>query len=58
MGSNDGFTIVDLASKCKSKKKLYNLLIREDHLYLPPSQDANQKYSRSLMIGYKKCLKL
>ena len=57
MESNDEVTIVDLESKCKSKKELYNLLIREGHLYHPPSQDANQKYLRSLMIGNKKCLK-
>ena len=57
MESNDEFIIVDLASKCKSKKELYNLLIREDYVYIPPSQDVNQKYLMSLMIGDKKCLK-
>ena len=47
------FTIADLASKCRSKTELYNLLTREGKLYLPPAKDCTQKFLRRLMKGEK-----
>ena len=57
MEDNDEFTMNDLASKWRSKTKLYNILSRDGQLYLPPLQDATQKILRSLMLVHKKCLK-
>ena len=51
------FTIYDLAKKCRSKKELYNLLIRDGSIYLPPIQDSKQKFLRSLMFGDKDYIK-
>ena len=47
------FTVADLASKCKSKTELYNLLTREGKLYLPPAKDCTQNFLRRLMKGEK-----
>ena len=51
------FTVKHLAAKCKSKTELYNLLIRDGKIYLPPKQDATQKYLRELIQGKKLHLK-
>ena len=40
MEASQIFTVKSLAAKCKSKTELYNLLIRNDRIYLPPKQDA------------------
>ena len=45
--------VPELASKCRSKKEFYDILSRNGNIYLPLSQDANQKYLRSIMIGRK-----
>ena len=50
------YTVNDLASKCRSKIEFYNILSRDGNIYLPPSQDANKKYLRSIMTGDKKYL--
>ena len=50
------YTVNDLASKCRSKIEFYNILSRDGNIYLPPSQDANKKYLRSIMAGDKKYL--
>ena len=57
MENQDEFTIYDLATKCRSKKELYNLLTREGNIYLPPIQDATQKFLRSLMLRDKDYIK-
>ena len=56
MEDNDEFTINDLASKWRSKTEPYNLLRRDGQLYLPPLQDATQKFLGSLLLGHKKRL--
>ena len=50
-------TVNDLAVKCKSKTELYNVLMREGNVYLPPKQDATQKYLRELLLGKKSYVK-
>ena len=53
MESSSSFTIKNLAVKCKSKTEIYNLLIRDGNIYLPPKQDATQNYFRDLIQGKK-----
>ena len=53
MENFEEFTINDIATKCRSKKEMYNVLTREGQLYLPPEKDATQKFQRSLMQGDK-----
>ena len=50
----DNFTVLDLASKWRSKTEIYNLLSREGKIYLPPKQEATQVFLRDLMMGKKK----
>ena len=50
------YSVIDLAAKCKSKSELYNVLIRDGGIYLPPKQEATQKYLRSIMNGTKNYL--
>ena len=57
MEESDIFTVNDLAVKCKSKSVLYNVLIREGNIYLPPKQDATQKYLRELLLGKKQYIR-
>ena len=57
METSNIFTVKHLAAKCKSKTELYNLLIRDGKIYLPPKQDATQKYLRELIQGKKLHLK-
>ena len=57
MEASSSFTIKNLAVKCKSKTEIYNLLIRDGNIYLPPKQDATQKYLRDLIQGKKLHLK-
>ena len=57
MKTSNIFTVKHLAAKCKSKTELYNLLIRDGKIYLPPKQDATQKYLRELIQGKKLHLK-
>ena len=45
--------VPELASKRRSKVELFNILSRDGSIYLLPSQDANQKYLRSIMTGRK-----
>ena len=42
MESTNALTVNDIAAKWKSKTELYNLLIREGNVYLPPKQDAKE----------------
>ena len=52
MDSNENFTVANLAVKCRSKSELYNLLTREEKIYLSPSkQDATQSYLRDILRG-------
>ena len=46
-------TVNDLNVKCKSKTELYNVLMREGNVYLPPKQNATQKYLPELLLGKK-----
>ena len=57
MDQSNLFTINDVASKCRSKLELYNLLTSEGGMYLPPIQDATQQYIRQLMMGKKNYVK-
>ena len=57
MEQRENFKVLDLASKWRSKKELYNMLVREGGIYLPPNQEATQKYLRDLMMGKKKFIK-
>ena len=57
MEIDNDFTINDLGAKCRSKSELYHLLSTEGGIYLPPMQDATQKYLRDIMRGYKLYLK-
>ena len=54
MENFEEFTINEIATKCRSKKKMYNVITREGQLYLPPEKDATQNFLRSLMQGDKK----
>ena len=47
------FNINDLAAKCRSKYELYSVLTTEGGVYLPPLQEATQKYFREILIGWK-----
>ena len=57
MEVSNTFTVNDIAIKWKSKSELYNVLMREGNIYLPPKQDATQKYLRALMLGKKQYIK-
>ena len=57
MENKDEFTICDLSTKCRSKSELYNILIREGNIYLPPASECTQKYLRQIMNGTKEYLK-
>ena len=57
METDQAFTIWDLASKCKSKSELYNMLEREGQIYFPPKQEAIRRFLRDVMMGSKKYLK-
>ena len=57
MEASSIFTIKNLALKCKIKTEIYNLLIRDGNIFLPPKQDATQKYFRDLIQGKKLYLK-
>ena len=43
MEDNYTFTLKDISFKCKSKSELYNLLSREEDIYLLPKQDPTTK---------------
>lgn len=49
--------VTDLAIKSRSKNELYNLLINEGGLYLPPKPDAHCKFISDILVGDAKCLK-
>ena len=51
MKQQNDFTVANLASKCRSKTELYNLLTREGKLYLPPAKDCTQTFLRKLIKG-------
>ena len=51
------FSINDLAAKCRSKSEVYQILATEGGVYLPPMQDATQKYLRDLLRGHKLYIK-
>ena len=53
MDMNVDFNINDLATKCRSKYELYSFLTTEEGVYLPPLQEATQKYLRDIIIGEK-----
>ena len=58
MERDTDFTIIDLAAKCRSKSEVYHILATEGGVYLPPMQDATQKYLRDILRGnklYVKC---
>ena len=57
MEPSDVLTVNDIATKWKSKTELYNILTREGNVYLPPKQDATQKYLRELLLGKKLYIK-
>ena len=57
MEVGNSFTIKDLSSKCKSKAELYNMLVRDGQLYLPPKQEATQRFLRDVMMGKKSYIK-
>ena len=57
MDQRESFTILDLASKWRSKTELYNMLAREGNIYLPPKQDATQKFLRDILMGKKRYIK-
>ena len=50
------FTMLDLASNWTSKKDLDSMPVREGGIYLPPNQEATQKYLRDLMMGRRNSL--
>ena len=43
----------DLSSKVKSKKELYNFLLRDGQVYLPPLTSVNVYFLKQLMNGNK-----
>ena len=53
MEQDQAMTVADLSVKFKSKIELYNVLVREGNIYLPPKQDATQKFLREIMMGKK-----
>ena len=57
MEVSNTLTVNDIAIKWKSKTELYKVLMREGNIYLPPKQDATQKYLRALMLGKKQYIK-
>lgn len=50
----EDYNVNDVGVKCRSKREVYTVLTTEGGLYLPPMQDATQKYLRALMLGEKK----
>ena len=57
MDQRDKFTVVDLAAKYRIKAELYNILIREGNIYLPPKQDSTQKFLREIMMAKNRYIK-
>ena len=53
MESVECFTVLDLSSKWRSKTELYNLLIRQRKVYLPPKHDSTQSFLQDVMKGKK-----
>ena len=47
------YTVLELASKCRSKTEFYNTISRDANIYLSSSQNANHKYLRSIITGRK-----
>ena len=41
----------NLALKCKSKKEMYDVLLNDCGVYLPPIEYANASYIRNIMTG-------
>ena len=46
-------TVADLPEKFKSKVELDSVLTREGNIYLPPKQDATQKFLKEILLGNK-----
>ena len=44
MEMNNDLTINDLSVKFKSKTELYNVLVQEGSIYLPPKQDSHKNF--------------
>ena len=53
MERDTDFTIIDLATKCRSNSEVYRILATEGGVYLSPMQDATQKYLRDILRGNK-----
>ena len=53
MEQDQVMTVADLSAKFKSKIELYNVLVREGNIYLPPKKDVTQKFLREIMMGKK-----
>ena len=47
-----------LALKCHCKKEMYNLMVTDCDIYMPPIADANSWYVREVMVGTIKVIKL
>ena len=51
--ANPRMNVNDLSSKVKSKKELYNFLLRDGQVYLPPLGCVNVYFLKQLMNGNK-----
>jgi hypothetical protein len=47
-------TVQDLSLIARSKKELYNVLVRDSEIYMPPIKEANAKYIRKIVSGKAK----
>ena len=51
--ANPQINVHELSSKMKSKKELYNFLLRDGQVYLAPLQSVNVYYLKQLINGNK-----
>ena len=51
MENLESYNINELAIKCKSKKELYDVMLNDCDVYLPPIQFANAPYMRGVVSG-------
>ena len=51
MKRRETVNLKELALKCRSKKEVYNVLLFDWDVYLPPIQSANSSYIRGVVRG-------
>ena len=51
MADLDPYNVNELAIKCKSKMDVYDVILNDCDVYLPPIQFANAEYIRAVISG-------